>query len=229
MRPAALDVALDSDVSPSAAAKLFGAHGAASNAPEAAPVTHGLAAQAAVNAERSRIGSILRAPEAADRAAAAQALALDSNVTLQQARALLSRLPKATARTAALFGPGGYRTIEQRSRRNTEANSARATDDERPGPRGKPGTHGKKSVDRAEPGQRLLAAPPVPKNPISKEMSPMSDQGFFTGDAFSVVRLTQALNDLAYVPGRLEARSASFRPISSPRPRSRSSGRATCS
>ena len=32
----------------------------------------------------------------------------------------------------------------------------------------------------------------------------MSDQGFFTGDAFSVVRLTQALNDLKFVPGRLE-------------------------
>ena len=120
---AALDLALTTDLSPQAVARILG-HGAATSsqeaAPEPIPAPLGAAAQAAVNAERGRIGAILRAPEAEDRAAAAQGLALDSNVTLQQARALLSRLPKAVDRMKTLFGPGGYRTIEERSKETGE-------------------------------------------------------------------------------------------------------------
>ena len=132
---AALDLALTTDLSPQAVARILG-HGAATSAPEAAPVAHGPGAASAVNTERHRVSSILRAPEAQDRREAALGLAVDSTVTVQQARALLSRLPKAINRTAALFGPGGYRTIEQR-RENMEEFGP-GPHDERTGPRGKP-------------------------------------------------------------------------------------------
>ncbi len=114
----AVALALDTDMSAVACARLYGGHGGGAAAPEPLPAPLGPTAQAAISSERSRIGAILRAPEAEDRREAALGLALDATVTVQQARSLLEKLPKAVDRMASIYEKTGgrYQTIEQRAR-----------------------------------------------------------------------------------------------------------------
>ena len=118
----AVALALDTDMSAVACARLYGGHGGGAAAPEPLPAPLGPTAQAAISSERSRIGAILRAPEAQDRREAALGLALDSSITPQQARSLLEKLPKAVDRMASIYEKTGgrYMPIEERSKETGE-------------------------------------------------------------------------------------------------------------